>query len=443
MSKPLRSVSWRLRTHDEIREGKQGSVFAEPFDYVENSRCLRIRSIPAVAEGTKVESVYSREGTATYVNLLRPKDPASPPVIVKIMFVNTPTGAGDCLLSEHEVEVRMLLLLTALMRQGVTDAATIPLALGTLRRSQLLDSGLMVPGTKLFAEPKEGDRYAVIFAEAAESSLTDVVWLACATEERRRFHSDYIVRAALLQCCLALASLHAIFPSFRHNDFHASNVLIQQIDPTKVRKAMGKRFPKGYPLLLEYEFCGRRWQIDLERAPFRCLLWDFSFASIQELDGKRAGLDCVTPREVRFGSVAMLSKSTPNQYCDLQKLVDTLRWVLEQGDGSGWREALSAKTREQMDLIAPRETSYADKELADELKEKRQRKVHSELQLTSPTRVLLIEGIFDDFCIDKVPARQRKRALYTISKRCDEVLPREVLGWKGLHTPHSFTDRAT
>ena len=440
MAKALRSVSWRLRTHDDIREGKKGSVFVEPFDYVKNSRCLRIKSIPKLSANTKVERVYSRAATATYVNLLRSPDPNCPSVIVKVMFTSAPTGSPDCLLSEHEVEVRMLLLLTALMRNGVTDSATIPLALGILRREQLIESGLMEPGVHLFPEPadgKQGDRYAVIFAEAAEACLTDVVWRVCSPSQRADFDSDYIVRATMLQCCLALASMHAMFPSFRHNDLHASNILVQHIDPQKIRAELGSSLPSHYPLMVEYEFCGRRWQIDVQRAPFRCLLWDFSFASIQERDGRQAGLDCVAPREYRFGGHTKLNKTTPNQYCDIQKLMDTLRWVLEQGDG--WDCALSSKTRAQFDAIAPRSTSYASKELPPEEKGKRQRVVHSELQLTSPTRVLLLDGVFDDFRVDTTPKNKRKRPLYVIQKRGKAILPREMLKWKGLFTPESFT----
>jgi hypothetical protein len=440
MAEELRSVSWRLAKHDSVRAGAVGSIFTEALDYAQNSRCLRLNSLPRPRPGCRLEKVYSREATATYVNLIRPPFGDGMSVIVKIMYICTPTGAPDCLLSEHEVEVRMLLLLTALMRRGITDAATIPLALGTLTKEELPECGFLVPGHPIFAEPrqKRTGKYAIIFAEAADGCLTDVLWKICSTPQES---SDYCTRAALLQVTIALATLHSIFPSFRHNDLHASNVLVQHIDVERVRSSLQSKFaiPEKYPLLVEYEFDGKRWQIDLSRAPIRCLLWDFSFASIEESDGQRAGLDCVTPREHRFGGGGAFSKTIPNQYCDVHKLFDTLRWVLQQGGGAAWDHGLSSKTRAQIDQTSPPDLSFVDKSLSSQVKIERQRRVHSELQLTSPTRMLLIDGLFDDFRVDQLPLEERMRPMYELGSKGETKNPRDVLRWLTHQTPASFT----
>ena len=237
---------------------------------------------------------------------------------------------------------------------------------------------------------------------------------------------------------LSLATLHSIFPTFRHNDLHASNVLVQCVDPVEIRRSLGTRLPATHPLLVEYELSGRRWQIDLERAPFRCLLWDFSFASIEERDGGRVGLDCVAPREVRFGSVVQLSKTAPNQYCDIFKICDTLRWVMTQGEGKGW-QALSGLSRQQIDSVAPMDLSYVGEEPSFDQKKQRQLRIHSELQHTSPTQVLLYDDMFADLRVDEIPSKNRLRPVYSIHSRGDGPLdPNRLMMWPILHTPGKF-----
>jgi hypothetical protein len=315
------------------------------------------------------------------------------------------------------VEVRYLLLLTALIRSGLTDASTLPLAMFIARTGQhLCATGLLRPeqqeaviavDNRRAAAKRPPRRYAVLLAESADSSLTDLLFHAPPTS------ADYWLQASLLQVSLALAATHSIFPSFRHNDLHASNVLVQRIDTAALRAALGPVLPPGYPLVVEYAFGGRRWQVDLERAPFRCLLWDLSFSSICAEEAQRAGLDLVVPRHTTFGSVVHLSKTMPNQYLDLRTLVDTIRWVLMQG--TVWQEGLKATTRAQLDSIVPTNVSWADKNMSNECKAERQLRVtHGSLQHTSPTTLLRWTDTFDAFRVDQIDPTLRVRPVYCL-----------------------------
>jgi hypothetical protein len=437
----IRAVSWRLNIHDDLRR-EQGTLFAEPFEFIPNSRCLHLARLPTLNAKTTVTPVYAREATRTYVTLLR--GTTGPPVICKAFAIRGPTGSSDCWLSEHEVEVRYLLLMTALMRHGLTDAATLPLGLAVTSREGLRQSGLLTTAhtAEMFPERRKGStgQYAVVFAEAADASLTDYLWHS---SRHTGPNTDYLCRAALLQVFLALATLQSIFPSFRHNDLHASNVLVQRIDPAQVRASLGDRLPANYPLVVEYRLAGKTWQVDLDRAPFRCLLWDFSFASIEEQDAARAGVDCVTPREPRFGSLVTLSKTSPNQFCDLHRVVDTLRWLLRQGDGRGW-DALSDRTREQMSELVPAELSYASKDVPDRDKRDRQLLVHGSLQRTSPTQALLYNDLFSELRVDTLPPHRRVRPVYSLHARLgkhgEDLVPRSLLEWPILHTGGTFSN---
>jgi hypothetical protein len=438
----MKAISWRLMIHDELR-GEAG-VFCQPLRYVKNSRCLMLKTLPIPRKNCVLSAVYSRESTRTYVNRLSSPD-HSVPVIVKAFGIRGSSGSPDCLLSEHEVEVRHLLLMTALMRSGLTDASTIPLGLGITTREGLKNSGLLLSeqAEKMFPEStktQNAPMYAIILAEAADASLTDFLWHGNNSSATAHL-TDYRTRAALLMVSLALSTLHSIFPSFRHNDLHASNVLVQCVDPLLIRKTLGSHLPDNYPLLVEYDFAGRKWQVDIEKAPFRCLLWDFSFASIEERDGGRAGVDCVAPREARFGSLVQLSKTAPNQYCDMHKIFDTLRWVLTQGKGHGWKR-LTDITQQQINAVAPLDLSYVGNGPTDQQKRGRQIKVHNELQHTSPTQALIYDNLFSDFRVDQIPATKRKRPVYSVQGQTQGPLdPRSLMTWPVLHTPGNFLPR--
>lgn len=437
----MKTVSWRLAHRDAFAEGK--SVFVAPLDFLVDSRCLEISCVPALHEDTKISQVYVRAETDTYVNRLMLADES---IIAKCFGISKRCESDqDQLLCEHEVEVRYLLLMTALARGGVMDAATLPLAMFIARTGrQLCDTGLLLPKQRRAVMAADAQRaaagrlprrYAVILAESADSSLTDMLFRAPHQKV------DYWLQAALLQVSLALASMHSVFPTFRHNDLHASNVLVQRIDTVALRAELGTLLPPDYPLIVEYSLGGRRWQVDLERAPFRCLLWDFSFSSIGAEDAERAGLDRIVPRCTMFGGVVQLSKTMPNQYCDLHKLVDTLRWVLNQGPV--W-EGVSSATRALLDDVVPPELSWADKDMSNETKAERQLKVtHGSLQHTSPTTLLLWSDTFDSFRIDETDPRLRVRPVYQLAGPLAGSTPASHFKWPSAHSPGLFSSLKT
>ena len=395
----VRSISYRLAHRDSVAKGCV--IFTEPLEFVVGSPFLEVARVPPLRSDVECTQVYTRQSTSTYVNRLS----AGTSIIVKAWAVARHklrnTDADDGLLAEHEVEVRYLLLLTAMMQAGSIDAATIPIGSFICDGPTLCDTGVLLDAQRAAVKADDslprskgqGPRqYALLFAESADGSLTDHL-----------FHSetsdiDYWLRAALLQTCVALANIHATFPSFRHNDLHASNVLIQHLNPSEIRATLGNKLPAAEPLYVEYTLGEKRWQVDIERAPFRCLLWDFSFASISADDASRLGIHShAAPRTTKFGSVVALSKTNCNQFVDIRQLVDTLRWVLKQNK-TLWKH-VSVKTSALLDQIVPDDMSWADKSIEDSVKAERQIKVtHGDLQHSSPTMLLLWTDAFDEFC---------------------------------------------
>jgi hypothetical protein len=432
----VKSITFRMETRDALAKG--GTVFRDKLKFQEGSRCLHLAEAPILHPQTSCRKVYSRKETLTYVNRLERGDTS---VIVKSFAIKRKPQNSEILLSEHEVEIRYLLLMTALMRKGITDAVAIPLGLVVHSRKQLYNSGFLTPEQRqnMFPERKDGyeGRYATIFAEHADGSLTDHLYKACRNPHPDQ-NPDYLVRAALLQSFISLAAVHSIFPSFRHNDLHASNMLVQRIEASRLRKCLEGVIPDGYPLVIEYALGNRRWQIDLAISPFRFLMWDLSFASISSSDAKRAGVDYVVPRETRTGSAVILSKTTPNHYCDIHRLVDSLRWVLRQNGGKGY-EALSQKTRDMMERIVPPNLSWADSNTTTKAKKASiQMNIHAELQYTSPSIVLLFTTLFDDFRVDQIPVAKRIRPIYTVDARnsSDTTV---IFNWEPTKTPVLFT----
>jgi hypothetical protein len=360
--------------------------------------------VPPLRAEVECTQVYTRASTSTYVNRL---STAGVSIIVKVWAIARSRSRAkdanidDGLLAEHEVEVRYLLLLTAMMQAGLLDAATIPIGMFICDGRTLCDTGVLLDvqcdavradDSLRRSKGQALHQYAVLFAESANSSLTDHLYHSDAID------IDYWLRAALLQTCVALANIHATFPSFRHNDLHASNVLIQRINPLDIRVALGDKLKTLEPLYMEYTLGKKRWQVDLDRAPFRCLLWDFSFASISADDASRAGIHShAAPRTMKFGSVVSLSKTNCNQFVDIRQLVDTLRWVLKQNKAL-WKH-VSVETCALLDSIVPDDMSWADKSIEDHVKAARQIQVtHGDLQHTSPTMLLWTDA-FDDFCV--------------------------------------------
>ena len=431
----IKSVSWRLAHRDAFAKGH--AVFSSPLQFIPGSQYLEVTHIPALRDDTKCSELYLRAETDTYVNRIEGGigvKATRTTIVAKCFGISAlpDTPHTDHLLCEHEIETRYLLLMTSMMRGGLLEAGTLPLALYIAGTGRILcATGLLLRhqaravrarDSALRAKGRPKRRYAVLLAESADECLTNHLFHAPTTQ------CDYWLRTSLLQVSLALAVLHTLFPTFRHNDLHASNVLVQRIDVAELRRSLHPQFPPNYPLVVEYALGERRWQVDLDRAPFRCLLWDFSFASIGAADGCRSGLDAVVPRLTSFGSVVPLSKTVPNQYCDIMRLVDTLRWVLAQ---SPCWSALSNDTRAMIDHLVPPNLSWAEKELHDTVKAERQLQVtHGALQHTSPTAMLLWSDWFNAFRVDETPECQRVRPVYRIDGPKEGIHPSRHFMWK-------------
>ena len=444
----MQSVTWRTYSTQRVACGEDG-IFLAPLDYHAERSCLRLRSAPRLAPGCELELIYKRKGTLSYVMRARGRNDGSlrrrPSIIIKVFGLRRPSSrfkvgpAGPDLLDDHEVEVRYLSLLASLMAHGVTDCGTLVLGQCVVDRATL-QRARYVP-IPLF--PEAGNRgtgmYAVIFAEAADASLTHYLHgLAVGSPRAVSSHElSYQVRAALFQVVYALSTLHALLPSFRHNDLHASNVLVQLIDAHALRHALGSALAPGAPLVVEYSSRTRRWQIDLARAPFRVLLWDFNFASISAADAQAHRLARVLPRCRQFGAFVPLSRDEPNQYVDVHKLFDTLRWVM-QGSKPDAHARLEPELQRLFAEVVPPElvcTEGGDGPAKGDRDERKRRDllVHSELLHTSATELLMESAAFRCFECDPA-SRARPRAVYRVHG-ADSAQPRAS------ETPSLFSER--
>jgi len=323
------------------------------------------------------------------------------------------------LLDEHEVEVRYLELLSHMMRGGLLDCVTMVLGFCLVTREELVGLGYVSGGeTALFPEGKYGTgKYVVIFAESADCSLTALVHQkATAAALPLATSADveslrYTVHAAVFQIMFAIATIHRVFPSFRHNDMHASNILIQYIDVEAIAAHL-KLLPDE-PIVVEYAMDDLRWQVDLRRAPFRVLVWDLNYASINAADANMNGLTHVLPRCREYGALVPLSKVAPNQYCDIHKCLDTLTWVLSLEKYGGALEKLFQQTKRLLAYVVPQGRSCREDLCKTKLDRKaKQQWVHSEPLHTNPTEILMEQNFFQDM---EVSAHQhRARPVYRL-----------------------------
>jgi hypothetical protein len=200
--------------------------------------------------------------------------------------------------------------------------------------------------------------YHVILSEFVETSLTPLV----------RKLSAYQLKCLLFQTVYTLAAIQYTIPSFRHNDLHLSNVLVQSIDSV----GLSAMYP-GKQLCTRYKMGHQTFYHNINLCPRRALLWDFYFSSINTEDATRLGLTQVV--NDRFVETGM---SARNQYYDLHKLFDSLEYVLEN-------QGMSKELRGLIDHVVPVKYKCMSKGLKPEAK--RDMKL-SEVMVTNPLDLL-------------------------------------------------------
>lgn len=405
----FKSVSWRVQQMQRLAETGGPGIFRDPLTYkAEEIACLELADAPVPHPTAKRELIYSREATRAYVILVSSTlYPEVPPVVVKLFAITSrhsrPAQASRELLEDSEVEVRYLKILSMMvMAHGGADACALAVGYRILTRQQVEACGYMPDDRSLFAEDRRRSRstgqYALIIAEAGDSSVTTLTTSLLRERGLSSYEMTYQLASVCFQLCHLLAVVHTRFPSFRHNDLHCSNLLVQNIPVRALRSSLG--LPDATPLVVEYCFGDRRWQVNLDRAPFRVLLWDLAYSSISGEDAEAAGLLRVVPRVRECGSAAIVSKTSKNTYVDIFKFIDTLRWV---ADSSVDASVMAKLAPDLLDFlrtdVAPPDLQYAamDSTKQREAVRDRQLRVHARADMLgcpSPTSLLLTHPLF-------------------------------------------------
>lgn len=199
--------------------------------------------------------------------------------------------------SHHDIEVLMLSLMSRLVARDVSPHFVLPIGrlLTPARTANMLTGRVL----------KDGD-YSVILSEHADTSLSALI--------QQKAISAYQLKALMFQVIYTLAIIQNAMPTFRHNDLHASNVLVQNFNADAIQDLR----PDA---CVVYDFKGIKFYLPVKKCDMRALLWDFFYASSQD----RAGLVPTRHQDSVY--------SSRNRYYDMHKLVDSIHYLMPKARG--------------------------------------------------------------------------------------------------------------
>jgi hypothetical protein len=197
----------------------------------------------------------------------------------------------------HDIEVLMLSLLSRLVARDVSPHVVLPIGrlLTPVRTANMLTGRVL----------KDGD-YSVILSEHADTSLSALI--------QQKALSAFQLKALLFQVIYTLAIIQKAMPTFRHNDLHASNVLVQNFNADAIHELR----PDA---CVVYDFKGTKFYLPVKQCDMRALLWDFFYASSQD----RAGFVPTRHEDSVY--------SSRNHYYDMHKLVDSIHYLMPKARG--------------------------------------------------------------------------------------------------------------
>lgn len=251
----------------------------------------RLEITPVWSEGVVVSSVYERKETKTYIFQISTAQGAR--VAAKLYAVSKEElKTGD----NEYVEVRYLKLLNELCFGKRCPHSTLLYGHVVLT---------LADASSLFPNILPASHYLLVLAEMADTNLN--------LEVQSGHLSEPALIGVLLQCFITLTVLHGVFPSFRHNDLHMANVLLQKL-------------PSEERLYVKYTIYKKEYWIGLDVCPYRILLWDMNHSSIDNNAEEHPKLETLVPNKTKMHGAA---KSNQNQYYDLHKLLDSMEYVIK------------------------------------------------------------------------------------------------------------------
>jgi hypothetical protein len=303
------SEKYRL---DAIRRVRQREIcFFEDLSWTPSLLCELSVKLPVLPE-VKISELYRRELTKTVVYKLHL--PACS-LVAKIYPIRQDLKQQSDEAFNYQIEIRFLKLFEELICKSVCPHYALAVGHCVMSAEQL--------GSLLPADFKDAThKYMFLLAEHAECTLLEIL--------RKTHLSEYCLGALVLQVVLCLYITQDILSSFRHNDLHLNNVLVQKL---KAENAWAK-----------YRVHQMDYFIDHNQCPFRCLLWDFFYAC-----SDTRSLPLVVPIKKEIAKDAPQTTHTrtkPNAYIDLHTFFDALHCVLH-------KKPISQGFRELLDFVVP------------------------------------------------------------------------------------------
>lgn len=240
----------------------------------------------------KSKLIYTRVDTKTLVYQLTHKSKLK--FILKIYFIKHLNESKNEGIQNYEIEIKYLRLFQDMILSCVCPHFVLAIGHCVVNLSQIIS---LIPKELQITDGK----YMVLLSECAESSVYQLV--------KTKKISLYCLGGILFQVLIVLVILQDKYPSFRHNDLHCGNVLIQTIEAKK--------------LFVMYTVLHQNYFLNVEECALRCLLWDFFFASMLEKDFRP---------QVKEICKIKNSKICQNKYFDVHRFLDSLYSCLIDSD---------------------------------------------------------------------------------------------------------------
>jgi len=261
------------------------------FSVNTDSDHLDITRIRPLYKHIEVTQMYHRKLTDTWVYSLK-----SPHITIVAKIYKIRNFTTNCI-HQHDLEIRYLVLLSRLVEDSVCPHILLPI--GRLKHTGSFMQTIF-PGVF-----QSHSYYMLILTEFADMSLTQFAQTKC---------TEYQIKSVLFQVIYTLLSIQHYLPSFRHNDLHMSNVLIQEINVNKITPLV-----KGYAPYTQYSTPdGKHFWLNISKCKFRVLLCDMFYAS------SYCENETLTPHSSNG------PKYIRNVYCDIHKFIDSCEFVINK-----------------------------------------------------------------------------------------------------------------
>ena len=323
----FKSENYRLQQLQDLRNGTI-PIF-ESIEMVPGSLLLEFKIKPAFHSAVQLDEIYRRDETQTIIYQLTLP---SVQLVMKVYCIPqnqlNPTNTDA---ANHQIEVRYLKLFTDMVQHLICPHFTLPVGHAILNEKEM---------QQLFDTKIDKGSYMILIGEWAESTFNRVL---------REGISEEAIRGLIFQTVLTLYIIHDVFPSFRHNDLHLSNVLVQTIEIKELLRL--RRLNDKNRICVKYTVNGTKYYLDLENCPYRILIWDMYYGSIDSADAERHSLSLVVPTKKQLFCSADRSENRicTNQYFDLHKFFDSLHYVI----GLDKKRVISRELTDLINLVVP------------------------------------------------------------------------------------------